>query len=400
MYGSALSKNIKLALLIIALIISAGTVIYTQSLVRDLEKREKQVVELFAKGLEFIAQASPEKSQDFTFIFENIVKRIDFPLILTDSLGKINYYQGGVGVKNIEIDSSFSPGEAQKFLESKIKELEALHPPILVIVNNKTLNKIFYGNSDLINRLKYYPYLQILFALLFLVIAYVSFSYLKRTEQSNIWVGMAKETAHQLGTPISSLMGWVEILKLHYKDPDKVLDVADEMENDLERLNKIAKRFSKIGSKPELRELNVRSIIETAVRYYQKRIPQKGMNVELNIQGETEARARINPDLFEWVIENLIKNSLDAISTKNGNIDFKITQDDKVVRIEISDTGKGITAKNKKDVFRPGYSTKKRGWGLGLSLSKRIIESYHKGKIYVKNSTPNQGTTFEIILKK
>ncbi len=400
MHGSALSKNIKLTLLIIALIISAGTVIYTQSLVRDLEKREKQVVELFAKGLEFIAQASPEKSQDFTFIFENIVKRIDFPLILTDSLGKINYYKGGVGVKNIEIDSSLSPKEAQKFLENKIKELESLHDPILVIVNNKTLNKIFYGNSDLINRLKYYPYLQILFALLFILIAYVSFSYLKRTEQSNIWVGMAKETAHQLGTPISSLMGWVEILRLHYKDPDKVLDVADEMENDLERLNKITKRFSKIGSKPELKETNVRNIIEAGVRYYQKRIPQKGMNVELNIEGETEAWARINPELFEWVIENLIKNALDAIGTRNGKINFRISQDDTVVRIEITDSGKGIDAKKKKEVFRPGYSTKKRGWGLGLSLSKRIIESYHKGKIYVKNSAPNAGTTFEIILKK
>ncbi len=400
MHGSALSKNIKLTLLIIALIISAGTVIYTQSLVRDLEKREKQVVELFAKGLEFIAQASPEKSQDFTFIFENIVKRIDFPLILTDSLGQINYHKGGIGIKNIRIDSTLSPKEIQTYLNNKIKELGELHEPILVIVNNKTLNKIYYGNSDLINRLKYYPYLQILFALLFILIAYVSFSYLKRTEQSNIWVGMAKETAHQLGTPISSLMGWVEILRLHYKDPDKVLDVADEMENDLERLNKITKRFSKIGSKPELKETNVREIIETAVKYYQKRIPQKGMNVELNIEGDNEARARINPELFEWVIENLIKNALDAIGTRNGKIDFRISQDNTVVRIEIKDSGKGIDAKKKKEVFRPGYSTKKRGWGLGLSLSKRIIESYHKGKIYVKNSTVDVGTTFEIILKK
>ncbi len=400
MHGSALSKNIKLTLLAIALIISAGTVIYTQSLVQDLEKRERQVVELFAKGLEFIAQASPEKSQDFTFIFENIVKRIDFPLILTDSLDHINYYKGGVGVKNIKIDSTLSQEEIQEFLANKIRELESIHETIIVKVNNTTLNKIFYGNSDLINRLKYYPYLQILFALLFILIAYVSFSYLKRTEQSNIWVGMAKETAHQLGTPISSLMGWVEILRLHYKDPDKVLDVADEIENDLERLNKITKRFSKIGSQPELKDTNVRTVIESAVKYYQKRIPQKGMNVDINIAGDPDAKARINPELFEWVIENLIKNALDAIGTRNGKIDFKISQDEKVVKIEVTDSGKGIDTKKKKDVFRPGYSTKKRGWGLGLSLSKRIIESYHKGKIYVKNSVVDVGTTFEIILKK
>ncbi len=398
---NSLSTNIKLLLLAIALIITAGTFIYTQSLVKDLQKRETQIVQLYAKSLEFIAKSQSESGQDFTFVFENIIKRIDFPLILTDSSGNANVYQRGIGLKNIEIDTTLPQKELQKLLQKKVEELAQIHPPISVTLGDTlVINKIYYGNSALIQKLKYYPYLQILFAVLFIVIAYVSFSYVKRTEQSNIWVGMSKETAHQLGTPISSLMGWVEILKMNYNDPVKVIDVAEEMGSDLERLNKITKRFSKIGSKPELKEKNIYDLVENGVKYYQRRIPQKGMNVEISIKGDKNCKAMVNPELFEWVIENLIKNALDAIGNKNGKIEFKLVDSETQIKIEIKDNGKGIDPKRKKDIFKPGYSTKKRGWGLGLSLSKRIIENYHQGKIYVKNSAPNVGTTFEIILKK
>jgi signal transduction histidine kinase len=211
---------------------------------------------------------------------------------------------------------------------------------------------------------------------------------------------MSKETAHQLGTPISSLLGWNEILKINKLNPDKVEDIADEMSNDLQRLNKIADRFSKIGSKPTLVETDITEVITSVVKYFRRRLPITRKTTEIKISIKEPVKILLNASLFEWVIENLIKNALDAIETENGLIEFSITSDYSYIYIDVSDNGKGIDLKNRKDVFRPGYSTKKRGWGLGLSLTKRIIEDYHKGKIFVKSSIINEGTTFQIILKK
>ena len=211
---------------------------------------------------------------------------------------------------------------------------------------------------------------------------------------------MAKETAHQIGTPISSLMGWLEMLKMNYKDPDKVIDVAEEITNDVEKLNKITYRFSKIGSKPQMQKTVVFEELKKVTNYFERRLPQSGKSVELIIVGDKEICAEMNPELFEWVIENLIKNALDAIDDKLGTIKILISEAKKNVDIEISDSGKGIDLKRRKDVFRPGYSTKRRGWGLGLSLAKRIVEGYHGGKIYVKSSVQGEGTTFTILLKK
>ncbi|KAF0215875.1 MAG: integral membrane sensor signal transduction histidine [Ignavibacteria bacterium] len=209
---------------------------------------------------------------------------------------------------------------------------------------------------------------------------------------------MSKETAHQLGTPISSLMGWNEILKMNYNNPDKVLDTSEEIESDLSRLNKITKRFSKIGSKPELKSESPFVVIERVVNYFQRRLPHLGKSVVITMSGEKEVEANLNSELFEWVAENLIKNALDAIEHKDGKIHFLIQKSKSKIEIEISDNGKGIESGNRKDIFRPGFSTKKRGWGLGLSLSKRIIEDYHRGKIFVKSSAVNSGTTFKILL--
>jgi hypothetical protein len=212
---------------------------------------------------------------------------------------------------------------------------------------------------------------------------------------------MAKETAHQFGTPISSLMGWLEMLKLNYRDPDKVLDITDEIDSDVEKLNRITYRFSKIGAKPEIKKKIVYEEISTIVEYFERRLPQSGKNVELSISGNQEVYAELNSELFDWVIENLIKNALDAIDhSKKGRISINVAESRSNVEIEVSDNGKGIDLKRRKDVFRPGYSTKRRGWGLGLSLSKRIIESYHGGKIFVKSSIPGEGTTFKILLNK
>ena len=223
---------------------------------------------------------------------------------------------------------------------------------------------------------------------------------MKKTEQSNIWVGMSKETAHQLGTPISSLMGWNELLKLNYKDHHKVLDLIDEMANDLTRLNKIANRFSKIGSQPALKPKNIYEVVLRVINYYQRRLPQIGKDVSIEIKGETDITIPLNAELFEWVVENLIKNALDAIEVSKGKIVFEIINGNKNIEIEVADNGKGIDMKRRKDIFRPGYSTKRRGWGLGLSLSKRIVEDYHNGKIFVMDSAINEGTTFKIILPK
>lgn len=399
MSGGPASMNLKLALIVIGVAIALGTLYYTQNLVSRLQQREKEIVKLYANSLEFGASTETFNT-DFTFIFQNIIQRIDFPLILTDHNDQVTITGDGSGYKNIEFDSKLNESELENYLETKVIELGKLHSPILVkSPDGKILSKIYYGDSNIIQQLRFYPYFQILFAVLFLLIAYTSFSYVKRSEQRNIWVGMSKETAHQLGTPISSLMGWNEMLKINFENKDKVQDISDEIGSDLVRLNKITKRFSKIGSIPELVIEKPYNVIENVINYFQRRLPQLGKNVVIIIEGDKDANAKLNVELFEWVIENLIKNSLDAIEHKDGKIHFKLATNRNKIEIDIVDNGKGVEHNRRKDIFRPGYSTKRRGWGLGLSLSKRIIEDYHKGKIFVKQSVVNQGTTFQIILK-
>lgn len=399
MSGGPTSVNIKFLLLFIALIIAAGTLYYTQSLVQKLQQKQKEIVELYARGIEYVAN-NTNPNEDITFLFDNIIKPIDFPLILTDAEDNVNIFNR-TDVRNIEIDSTLSENELKIFLSDKIKEMDESHSPILVTyADTLILTKIHYGDSQFINQLKYYPYVQIIIATLFIIIGYIGFSSIKRNEQSNIWVGMAKETAHQFGTPISSLMGWLEMLKLNFSDTDKVKDIAEEISDDVEKLSKITHRFSKIGSRPELKEVIIYEELKKVTDYFERRLPQTGKIVELSINGDAHVCSLINPELFEWVIENLIKNALDAIEQNQGWIKFTIQELRNSVSIEVADSGKGIEMKRRKDVFRPGYSTKKRGWGLGLSLSKRIIEGYHGGKIFVKSSVQGEGTIFKILLKK
>jgi len=246
------SINIKILLILIAAVISFGTLYYTRILVEKLQERDRELVELYAKTFKYIA-SSTDVQGDFTFLFDNIIKRIDFPLILTDSEENVHNYSTGSGTRNLEIDSTLSEEETDIFLKNKIEELRVLHNPIEITYNDSIiLGKIFYGDSEIVTRLKYYPYLQILFAGGFMILSYLGFSFLKKSEQSNIYVGMARETAHQLGTPISSLMGWNELLKMQYEQPEKVMNISNELVQDLNRLNKIANRFSKIGSIPKL----------------------------------------------------------------------------------------------------------------------------------------------------
>jgi signal transduction histidine kinase len=401
MSGGPASLNIKIGLIIIALLIAVGTLYYTQNLVKVLQERERSIVELYAKGIEYVANTS-EPDADITFLFDNILKPIDFPLISTgpDNRIKIENIHDIKDVRNISYDTTLSKAELENFINEKIREMDDSHNPILVTYEDTlVLQKIHYGDSRLINQLRLYPYFQIIIALLFIVIGYVGFSSIKRSEQSNIWVGMAKETAHQFGTPISSLMGWLEMLKINYMEPDKVIDIADEIGSDVEKLNKITYRFSKIGSTPEIKPRKIYPEVKKITDYFQRRLPN-GKSVDLVIEGDKELCAEMNAELFGWVIENLIKNSLDAIDHKGGKIYISIIGSKKHVEVRVYDNGKGIEYKRRKDVFRPGYSTKRRGWGLGLSLSKRIIEGYHGGKIFVKNSSPGEGTTISILLNK
>jgi len=399
MAGGPASVNLKVILLFIAIMIVIGTLYYTNNLVTKLQEKERQIVELYAKGIEYVANTT-NPDVDITFLFDNIIKPIDFPLILSDAENNVNFYDKSA-TRNIEIDSNLKQEQFDVFISEMIEEMDATHPPIEVTYEDSiVLTKIHYGDSEHIVQLRYYPYIQLIIAAMFIVLGYVGFSSIKRSEQSNIWVGMAKETAHQFGTPISSLMGWLEMLKINFKDHDKVLDITEEISNDVEKLNKITYRFSKIGSKPELAKTNVIGELRRVTAYFERRLPQTGKSVELKITGDENSCALLNSELFEWVIENLIKNALDAIEQKSGKIEMTVTQASKYIEVEVADSGKGIEMKRRRDVFRPGYSTKKRGWGLGLSLSKRIIEGYHGGKIFVKSSIPGEGTNFKIILKR
>jgi len=385
--------NIKRILVLLAILIALGLLYHTNVIVKNLELRERQIANLYAKSIEYIA-TSPGTSE-FTFIFDQIILAIDFPVIVTDADRNPLFY------RNIEIDSSLSQKEKDLILRKEIKRMEKTFEPIKITYGDTlVLNYIFYGNSKLIEQLKILPYIILIAAGIFILIGYLSFSYIKKTEQSNIWVGLAREAAHQLGTPVSSLYGWLEILRTKIDNEEDITDVIHEIENDLIKLNRVIQRFSKIGSKPEYVEEKIADVINSVVRYFEKRIPQSGKKITISVRGDIEAKAFVNRELFEWVIENLLKNSLDAIENSEGKIEFKIQERKKDIIIDVSDTGRGINMKYRKDIFRPGYTTKKRGWGLGLSLSKRIIETYHGGKLFLKESKIGKGSTFRIVLKK
>jgi signal transduction histidine kinase len=387
------ATNFKIALLILATAIVVGMLIYSHQITDQLLARERQIVDLYAKSYEYITSEN-SGTGDLSFLFDEVVRAVDFPVILSDSANTPLYS------KNLS-DSLLAPEEKLAYEREQIAEMDRQNKPIRIAVNDtRVLGYVHYGESKLVTDLRRLPYLEIAFGAVFILVAYVGFSYIKRSEQSNIWVGMAKETAHQLGTPLSSLMGWMEMVRASAGANQALAETITEMQHDVERLNKVAARFSKIGSTPSLKEEDLAEVIEGVITYISKRIPRSGRKVELTIETPGEFRAHINRELFEWVIENLMKNALDAMEGPTGKISFALSQNGERTTIDVTDTGKGIDPKYYNEVFRPGYSTKKRGWGLGLSLSRRIIENYHKGKLYVKQSAVGSGTTFRIRLVK
>jgi len=398
------SANIKLFLLLIAVLIVVIILLYTQFIISELLQKERKVADLYAKSLEFIV-SMPADQSDYSFIFNEVIQSIDFPMVLSDDKNEpLREYW--LNSRNVNLDSTLPVDQQREFLVKTIKTLDEQNTPIKVLLktspSDSLVQLLHYGESKLITKLRWLPFIEIAVAAMFILIGYISFSYIKRVEQSNIWVGMAKETAHQLGTPLSSLMGWLEMMKEHATDDPKQLATIAEMERDLHRLEKVTERFSKIGSKPNLKDENLNEVIDSVIHYLSQRLPSRfghGKHIEIRIETAEQIHAKINRELFEWVIENLIKNAVDAMENSEGLITFSLFSRGNNVIIDVKDTGKGIDLKYKKDIFRPGFSTKKRGWGLGLSLSKRIIESYHRGKFFIKETKLGKGTTFRIKLK-
>jgi len=396
------SLNIKIALIISGVLIALVVLFYTQILAHKIQKRERDIAGLYAKSMEYLAN-DENSSGEYGFIFDQIIPQIDFPIIATDREQKEI-----ILTKNVDYDTTLSESKRREILFRKAKDMDEINPPIVVSYKDSiVLNYVHYGQSSLVTELKLLPVIEFFIAGLFVFLGYIGFSYIKKNEQSNIWVGLSRETAHQLGTPLTSLMGWTEMLKNTDPQTEELQEITKEINNDIDKLNKIAGRFSKIGSQPKLSKEDVTNVIKKVSDYFEKRIPtliskdgRVMKKVIVDIKSNGEADANINKDLFEWVIENLLKNAIDAMEKSSGKIIFNISNVNGEVLIDVSDNGKGIDTKFKKDVFRPGYSTKKRGWGLGLSLSKRIIEDYHKGKLILLESSIGKGTTFRIKLNK
>jgi len=355
----------------------------TYDFFQKFKQEERQKMQLLAQAFERFNSAG--LNEDITLSSKIISSNTSIPMIVTNAKDSILLNQNLDNIKAKKI----------KYLKSQLAIMKAENKPVEISYQKGTVNFkrfVYYRDTDLLTKLKYYPLALIFILLLFGIITYLVFKSSKISDQNKLWVGMAKETAHQIGTPLTSLLGWIALLK------DKNIDsqTIDELEKDVDRLSVIAHRFSNIGSVPKLENTNLIPEIDNIVNYFRTRLSKK-ITLSWNPENITHVFVNLNPQLFSWVLENLIKNAVDAI-TKQGKINIILVKHSKKVTITVSDTGKGIPARKFKTVFKPGYSTKKRGWGLGLSLAKRIIENYHNGKIFVKRSEPKKDTCFQIEL--
>ena len=378
----------KLYLILFAAIIGIGSLLYTNRLVKLLADEEKKKIELWAEATRRLADLSDITEPNFRqndpgFPLQVVEFNTTIPVIIADQKDNIMAH------RNLDSLKMENPDYSKRQLEKMKSEIE----PIEIDLGDGIVQYVYYRNSTLLVQLTYYPYIQLGVILLFILVAYLAFSASRRAEQNQVWVGLSKETAHQLGTPTSSMMGWVEILK--EKHPDKKL--VSELEKDAGRLEEITERFSKIGSKPVLKNANILEVLKESVEYLESRTSD-GVTFSFDTDSKDHV-VPINRVLFQWVVENLCKNSVDAMEGK-GTIKISVSDKLKQVFIDFEDSGKGIPKNRHKTIFKPGYTTKRRGWGLGLSLAKRIIEIYHKGKIFVLNSETGKGAVIRIILHK
>jgi anti-sigma regulatory factor (Ser/Thr protein kinase) len=372
----------KLLLFIFAVIIGLTSLRYTNQLVRKMSREEHKKAEMLAEAWKQIIKAEAN-DPNLNFYTRVIADNETVPVIVVDSLNNILF------TRNLDSVKQKNP----LYLVRKLQQMKDNSGPIIITLSPVEKQYLYYNQSIILTQLAYYPYIQFGIIFMFILVAYFAFNTSMKFEQNQVWVGLSKETAHQLGTPISSLMAWVEMMKIRKGDGEMLV----ELEKDVNRLEKITERFSKIGSKPALVKDNVITVILTAVNYLRSRSSGK-IRINLNLPAY-EVIVPLNAALFEWVIENLCKNAIDALNGQ-GQIEIALTDFTQVIYIDIRDTGKGIPKSMFKTIFKPGFTTKKKGWGLGLSLAKRIVEAYHDGKIFVHQSELNKGSVIRIVLKK
>jgi len=389
MNGYRNSVNIKLGLFFVGLILIIGLLAYSNSIVSRLKNDNREIVKLYS---EIIAKTVNEDSDtNLNFVFDEIIKKVQFPIIYSDPESKPIYSRN--------LSERLTSEELQKSLAS----MDQQNDPIPIVYMDRdsnesiTLGYLHYGDSDLIRKLQWLPYLEIGVVALFIFIGFIGFNSIRNSEKRNIWVGMARETAHQLGTPVSALMGWVDRLRTH---PEESTNVVKEMESDLKRLEQIGSRFSKMGSDSELKSISLKELVDRQSAYLKKRLPLLKKEIALTVSGIDNISIDGNEILLGWAIENVIRNGIDSIQSEKGKVDISISSDDVSGIIQIQDSGAGILKGDWKNIFRPGFSTKERGWGLGLSLVNRIINEIHDGEIKVLHSKIGFGTCFEIRIKK
>jgi len=452
------SVQLKLGLIVFAVGIALASLWYTQRLVDRLQEREQAVIQLWADALEQVVQtqqaSNPHREEfrrldsllqalearpagdtlsaervaalqeavdwaqampptrEFNFILNEILQpdQFEVPAIITDSTRRRPLSWQNVGVPDTAaVPATGDAAGVRQELRDELDDMRSAFEPIPVRIDLsetpgqhpgassfRLTQYVFYDESALITELRVFPWVQLVFVGLFVMVGYFGFSYIRRSEQSSLWMGMAREAAHQLGTPLSSLMGWIQMLRTPDLAADKRERALTEIENDVERLQRVADRFSDIGSQPKLERCNLVPIIEQTARYLRRRIPQQGQSIALAADLPEQLHAEANEELFAWVLENLLKNALDAIEDEEGRITVTAWKEEGQVFIEVEDTGRGIEGQQWNNIFRPGYSTKKRGWGLGLSLARRVIESYHGGRLELVSSTVGEGSTFRI----
>ncbi|HEX2968194.1 MAG TPA: ATP-binding protein [Bacteroidales bacterium] len=367
-----------------AIIIGLASLIYTKSLVSRLKVQERRNVELWAQAVIRISEFTDTDQNVDTLLSSIIENNTTVPVILTNESDSI------ISSRNFETARENVPGYMQK----KLEKIKTKNNPIVISLDKGHYNLIYYNDSIILTMLIYYPYTQVGIILMFILVSAVAFRSSRKAEQNQVWVSLSKETAHQLGTPTSSLAGWIEILQHKYPD----IQITKELAIDVQRLEKVTERFSRIGSKPALVRGNINSIVAGAIDYLKTRTSSR-IKFTYDSRTKPDVSVPVNAALFEWVIENVTKNAIDAMEG-SGVITIMITETEKAAIIDISDTGKGIPKSLFKKIFNPGFTTKQRGWGVGLSLAKRIVEEYHHGRIFVRNSEVGKGSDIRIIMKK
>jgi len=383
MFNSLFNWRTVLALIAIAIV--TGTVFYSNHLAKKIAAEETTKIKLWAEATKDIANPNITEINLASSVSTENSK--DIPMILVNEKDSIMDHRN--------LDSSAITND-KSYLTDKLDEFKKLHDPIVWQnpLDSMQTNKVFYGESDLLKQVRYYPIVQLFIVALFIIITLIAITTRNKSTQNQVWAGMAKETAHQMGTPLTSLQGWVEMLR----ETPGMEKIVPEMSKDVDRLKLVSDRFGKIGSTPQLELNDIILQVQDMVSYIKRRSPES-VAFNINTYGESEIKAMVNGPLFDWVIENLLKNALDAMEGK-GILNINIKNETAQVTVDVIDSGKGISKQNIRNVFKPGFTTKKRGWGLGLTLCKRIIEQYHNGELFVKHSEPGKGTTFRIVLRK